>query len=90
MRHEAPVTIDDASDRLGVPRHRIIRVLSRLRTHRLVVSTNSGWRLHRRDLRDAAARTFDVFGTLATLYARERELWTWWLAEEAFMRSEPH
>jgi DNA-binding IscR family transcriptional regulator len=92
MRHEDPVTVEDASDRLGVPRHRIIRVLSRLRTHRLVVTTNTGWRLHRRDLRDAAARALNVIGTLAAralLYARERELWTWWLAEEAFMRAEP-
>ena len=92
MRHEASVTIENASERLGVPRHRITRVLSRLRTHRLVVSATNGWRLHRRDFRDAAARTLNVIGTLArraTLYARERELWTWWLAEEAFMRSEP-
>lgn len=92
MRHEDPVTTEEAADRLGVPRHRITVVLSRLRTHRLVVATNTGWRLHRRDLRDAAARALDVMGTLAAralLYARERELWTWWLAEEAFMRAEP-
>jgi hypothetical protein len=90
LRPIPALTVAAAARLLGVStRHTI---LSRLRRHKLIVKHPYGWARSKWDLRDHAARTEGVAGTLANRAERsraEREVWAWWHAELARMTTTP-
>ncbi|MFF2277942.1 hypothetical protein [Agromyces sp. NPDC058126] len=66
---------------LGSSEVRAERIVQGLRGLKLIFSAGQRWRRYVRDVRTAAAKTLNVFGTLvrrAARYAFERELWAWW------------
>ena len=66
----------------GIARHRVARIVHRLREVRLAVVSGGLWRRTVHDLRDWAARQLGVEGILQRRRARhskEREQWAWWL-----------
>jgi len=92
LRDHAFLTIDSAARLLGVTARHITVIFSRLRHSRLLVKQAGGWARARRDLRGRAAQALRVAGTLTArrdAYQAEREVWAWWLAEQATMSSIP-
>jgi len=92
LRTNGATPLASLASTLGLTVRRTATVLSRLRTHKIVVPDKHAWRLNARDLRARAAATLEVTGTLAAraaLYALERTIWTWWLAEQDQMHTEP-
>jgi hypothetical protein len=86
------LTVQTAARHLGVTTRHTATVLSRLRTHHLLVKHSEGWARSKRDLRNQAARNLGVAGTLADRFERyriEREVWAWWQAEVATMTAGP-
>lgn len=74
----------------GTPLPRTLRTLERLADHGLLVPDGTTWRRARTDHRAAVATHHGTSGRLAQrarLYALERELWTWWQAEQAWMHA---
>lgn len=72
----------------SLPRTR--RCLDNLVAAGVLVRDKNGWRRPRHDLRDVAAAHCAATGRLArrdALYRLERALWTWWCAEQAWMRA---
>lgn len=69
---------------------RTLRTLDRLTEEGILLATREGWRRPRRDHRAPAATRYGTRGRLAErarTYRLERDLWTWWRAEEAWMRA---
>ena len=92
LRTNGATPLPSLASTLGLTVRRTATVLSRLRTHKIVVPDKKAWRLNARDLRARAAAAFEVTGTLAAraaLYALERTIWTWWLAEQDQMNAKP-
>lgn len=86
------VTIETAAELLGYSLRHVTTILSRLRTHKLIVKAKDGWSRSKQDLRNAAARACGVTGLLerrAESYRIDREVWEWWLAESARMNAAP-
>ncbi|MEF2978108.1 hypothetical protein [Subtercola sp. YIM 133946] len=92
LRQIPALTVESAARLLGVSTKHTITVLSRLRRHKLIIRHPEGWARSKRDLRDHAAKVIGVAGLLldrANRYAKEREVWAWWLAEVNQMNSTP-
>lgn len=92
LRQLPGLGVDAAARVLGISARHTATILSRLRSHKLIVRHGSGWMRSRQDLRDAAARRIGVGGTLAkraSLYAHERQVWSWWQAELNTMTTTP-
>ena len=92
LAQHASLTIDTAARLLGVSSRHTATILSRLRTHRLIVRHADGWARAKKDFRDRAARVVGVAGLLldrARRYQAEREVWAWWQAEVVTMNSGP-
>lgn len=92
LRNRAQVSREDLVRIMGVSLRHATTILSRLRTHKLLVKDARGWRRSRRDLRRQAAETLGVDGYLegrAERYRIEREIWTWWQVEIQTMHSAP-
>ena len=86
------LTIDTAARLLGVSTRHTATILSRLRTHRLIVKHADGWARAKQDLRDKAAHIVGVAGLLldrARRYQAERDVWAWWQAEVTTMNAGP-
>lgn len=80
---------EEVAVRAGLPRGRARAALARLRHHRLVVTSPSGWRRRRHDQRNAAAKRLGVaqaqaLARRAQQYIWERSQWAWWNAEVVF------
>ena len=92
LRKVPSMTVDTAARILGVSTRHTTRILSRLRHHKLIVKHTAGWARAKRDLRDYAARTLGIAGTLqnrAERYQIERDVWQWWQAELDTMTTNP-
>ena len=79
LARQLGITVDDVGTRLGA-----------LRAARLARRSAADWALCGVDWRDAAARRLGVSGRLvdrAQRYRLERQVWAWWSAELAWMRS---
>lgn len=88
----AALSIETAAKLLGVSTRHAATILSRLRTHKLIVSHRDGWARSKRDLRDKAAEAINVSGALVTraeCYRVDREVWAWWRSELATMNASP-
>lgn len=75
---------------LGANHARVTQTLAHLEDAGLLIRTGHGWRRPAHDVREQVARRLGVAGRLskrARRYAIERELWAWWLAEDAWMRA---
>ncbi|MFZ4896427.1 hypothetical protein ACL9RL_18445 [Plantibacter sp. Mn2098] len=93
LRNIGQVSREDVARMMGVSLRHATTILSRLRTHRLLVRAGTGWRRSKNDLRRQAAVVLGVDGYLegrAERYRIEREVWTWWQAEMDTMHSAPH
>ncbi|GAB4097689.1 hypothetical protein GCM10028787_31640 [Brachybacterium horti] len=76
--------------RTGGSATRTLRTLDRLTEEGILLATRDGWRRPSRDHRPPAATRHGTRGRLAErarTYSLERDLWTWWCAEEAWMRA---
>jgi hypothetical protein len=92
LRRIPALTVESAARLLGVTTRHTSTILSRLRTHKLLVRHARGWARSKRDLRLQAARALGVIGILADraeLYRVEREVWAWWQAETLTMTAAP-
>lgn len=84
--HEAPTL----AQLHGTPLPRMHRTLDRLTEAGLLITVPDGWRRARQDHRGRTAVDHGTNGRLAQRarnYALERDLWTWWQAEQAWMRA---
>lgn len=87
---DTPQTPADLARSTGASLPRILRTLERLTEDGLLLADAAGWRRPRRDARAAAATRHGSSGRLeqrARTYALERDLWTWWQAEQAWMNA---
>lgn len=88
--HHGPTPVASLVQQLGYTRERTVQLLERLKVAGLVRhEPGTGWRRTRRS-RDRVAGELTVAGTLQRRrrrHALERELWSWWLDELAWMRT---
>lgn len=80
----------DLARSTGASLPRTLRTLERLAEDGLLVADAAGFRRPHRDARAAAATRYGTYGRLerrARTYALERDLWTWWQAEQAWMNA---
>lgn len=85
-----PQSPADLARSTGASLPRTLRALERLAAEGLLLVDAAGWRRPHRDVRAAAATRHGASGRLeqrARTYALERDLWTWWQAEQAWMRA---
>ncbi|MBW8173991.1 hypothetical protein K0651_13125 [Ornithinimicrobium sp. Arc0846-15] len=75
---------------VGVTSDQALSVLERLVAAGIVLRSKTGWRRPKTDRRRKVSRQLGVDGRLAArarTYHLERQLWGWWLAEEAWMKA---
>lgn len=87
---QAPQSPADLAHLTGASLPRTLRALERLAEDGVLLVGPDGWRRPSRDARAAAATRHGTSGRLeqrARTYALERDLWTWWQAEQAWMRA---
>lgn len=87
---DSPQTPADLARSTGDSLPRTLRTLERLAEDGLLLADAAGWRRPHRDARAAAATRYGTSGRLelrARTYALERDLWTWWQAEQAWMNA---
>lgn len=87
---ETPQSALELAQRTGASLERTLRTLERLTEEGVLLATRHGWRRPRRDRRPSTATRYGTSGRLAQrgrTYRLERELWTWWCAEETWMRA---
>ncbi|WP_422117843.1 hypothetical protein [Brachybacterium sp. UNK5269] len=84
----APQSAHALAQLTGGSLDRTVRTLHRLVDDGILLVDVHGYRRSRRDRRTPAATRYGTNGRLAQrarTYALERELWTWWLAEQTWM-----
>ncbi|UEJ84617.1 hypothetical protein Bra3105_18470 (plasmid) [Brachybacterium halotolerans subsp. kimchii] len=87
---DSPETLRDLASLTGATLPRTLRALERLASEGLLLRSAEGWRRPACDARAAAATRHGTSGRLehrARTYALERDLWTWWHAELAWMNA---
>ncbi|UJH71717.1 hypothetical protein [Ornithinimicrobium sp. INDO-MA30-4] len=75
---------------MGATKEQALFVLDRLVVAGIVLRSKAGWRRPRQDRRRKVSRQLGVDGRLAVrakTYHLERQLWGWWLSEEAWMKA---
>lgn len=85
-----PQSPADLAHLTGASLPRTLRTLERLAADGVLLVGPDGWRRPSRDARAAAATRHGTSGRLeqrARTYALERDLWTWWQAEQEWMRA---
>lgn len=85
-----PVSAHEIAQLTGSSPARTAAILDTLVEDGVLLADARGYRRPRRDHRAPAATRYGTNGRLALrarTYALERELWTWWLAEQAWMRA---
>ena len=85
-----PQTALALSQATGASLERTHRTLERLVDAGVLLLDATGWRRSRRDRRAPAATSYGTSGLLAhraRTYRLERDLWTWWQAEQTWMRA---
>ncbi|MGP5057005.1 hypothetical protein ACTXJ3_18220 [Brachybacterium paraconglomeratum] len=85
-----PQSPADLSRLTGASLPRTLRALARLAADGVLLLGPDGWRRPSRDARTAAATRHGTRGRLeqrARTYDLERDLWTWWQAEQEWMRA---
>lgn len=85
-----PQSPADLARSTGASLPRTLRTLERLAADGVLLVGPDGWRRPSRDARAAAATRHGISGRLeqrARTYALERDLWTWWQAEQEWMRA---
>lgn len=85
-----PLPSTTISQRTGLTGNEIESTMRGLASHGLVRGTACGWLSTRLESCDTRARQLGVNGRLEgreRRYTTERQLWAWWQAEEAWMRS---
>ena len=87
---DQPQSPADLARSTGASLPHTLRTLERLAADGVLLVGPDGWRRPSRDARAAAATRYGTSGRLeqrARTYALERDLWTWWQAEQAWMRA---
>lgn len=87
---QAPQSPADLARSTGASLPRTLRALERLAEDGVLLASPDGWRRPSHDARAAAATRHGTSGRLAQrarTYDLERDLWTWWQAEQEWMRA---